>query len=233
MENLKASRRLFGLSVAVTIALLSLFAYSLAAPGRSAAALPKTPYGAPPLTKVQAPKGKQVATFAAGCFWSIETMFKQLKGVEKVEPGYAGGKFANPTYEQVSTGRTGFAETAQITFDPKVISYQDLVKVMLTVHDPTTMDKQGADEGPQYRSIIFYHSEQQRKAARVVIADFNARRVWNAPIVTLVKPFTNFYRAEDYHVDYYNRHPNESYCQFVIAPKVRAFREKFVAKLKS
>ncbi len=175
---------------------------------------------------------REVATFAAGCFWSMEAIFEQLKGVEKVEPGYAGGRTAKPSYEQVGTGKTGYAETTDITFDPTVISYRDLLEVLFTVHDPTTLNRQGADEGTQYRSAIFYRSEEQKKTAQKAIGEI-AARLWKKPIVTTVQPFTSFYRAEDYHQDYYSRNPKESYCTYVIAPKMAKFREKFKSKLKS
>lgn len=172
------------------------------------------------------------ATFAAGCFWSMEAIFKQLKGVQKAVPGYAGGAVLRPSYEQVGTGTTGHAETLNISFDPRVISYSDLLKVLLTVHNPTTRDKQGADEGPQYRSIIFYRTPQQKTAALEAIRQVTAARTWKAPIVTEVKPFKNFYAAEDYHLDYYRLHPDEAYCRFVIAPKIEEFRAKFARLLK-
>lgn len=177
-------------------------------------------------------KKKEVATFAAGCFWSMEALFEQLKGVESVEPGYAGGSVAAPRYEQVGTGKTGHAETANIVFDPGVISYRDLLRVLLTLRDPTTLDKQGPDEGPQYRSAIFYRSEAQKQAAREVIREITAARVWKNPIVTTVTPYTNFYRAEEYHRDYFRRNPQESYCEFVIAPKIALLRTKFKSLLK-
>lgn len=185
-----------------------------------------------PTTTVKVPEGRQVATLAAGCFWSMEAIFKQLKGVDKVEPGYAGGRVANPGYEQVESGRTGHAESVQIVFDPKVITYRDLLQVLLTVRDPTTKDRQGPDEGPQYRSIIFYHNAEQQKLAREAIAQVAAAHVWKAPIVTEVEPFTNFYRAEDYHLDYYHRHPDEPYCKDVIAPEIADFQAKFKSRLK-
>ncbi len=172
------------------------------------------------------------ATFAAGCFWSMEAIFKQLKGVTKVEPGYSGGTLKNPSYEQVEYGNTGHAETVDITFDPKVISYEDLLEVLLTVRNPTTLDKQGPDEGPQYRSVIFYHDAAQQKAANEVIARFTANKVWTDPIVTKVEPFSAFYRAEEYHLDYYNKHPDQPYCANVVAPEIKEFQEKFKDKLK-
>lgn len=182
--------------------------------------------------KAKSPLLKETATFAAGCFWSMEAIFKQLKGVEKVEPGYAGGKKANPSYEQVETGTTGHAESLNISFNPKVITYRDLLEVLLTVRNPTTPDKQGPDEGPQYRSIIFYHNDEQHKEAQDVIKKFIAGRVWPDPIVTEIRPFANFYKAESYHFDYYRLHPEEGYCKHVIAPEIAEFRAKFKAKLK-
>jgi peptide-methionine (S)-S-oxide reductase len=175
---------------------------------------------------------KETATFAAGCFWSMEAIFKQLKGVYGVEPGYAGGKLAHPSYQQVETGTTGYAESLNIVFDPKVITYRDLLDVLLTVRDPTSVNRQGNDEGPQYRSIIFYRSDEQRRDAKEMIAKFNAAHVWQRPIVTEVQPFTNFWRAEDYHFDYYRLHPDEPYCRTVVAPEIAEFRAKFKAKLK-
>jgi peptide-methionine (S)-S-oxide reductase len=181
--------------------------------------------------KPPAPK-KETATFAAGCFWSMEAIFKQLKGVDKVLPGYAGGRVSNPSYEQVETGTTGHAESINITFDSKVITYKDLLEVLLTVRNPTTRDRQGNDEGPQYRSIIFYRDEEQHKAAKEMIQKFNQAHIWADSIVTEVRPFTNFYRAEDYHLDYYHKHPDQPYCAGVIAPEIEEFRAKFKAKLK-
>jgi len=185
----------------------------------------------PPVYTKIAP-GSETATFAAGCFWSMEAIFQQLKGVEKVEPGCAGGSLPNPSYEQVETGTTGHAESINITYDPKVISYSDLLKVLLTVRDPTTLNRQGPDAGPQYRSAIFYRSPAQKQAALEAIQKTAAAHLWSGHIVTTVQPFTNFYPAESYHDDYYRHHPNESYCQFVIAPEIADFRSKFRSKLK-
>lgn len=182
--------------------------------------------------KMKSPVVKETATFAAGCFWSMEAIFKQLKGVEKVEPGYSGGKLVKPSYEQVETGNTGHAEALNITFDPKTISYKDLLEVLLTVRNPTTIDKQGNDEGPQYRSVIFYRNEEQRKATEEMFKKINDSKLWKNPIVTTIQPYTMFYRAEDYHFDYYRLHPNQSYCKFVIAPEIEEFRKKFKSKLK-
>lgn len=187
-------------------------------------------------TKIGAPKvakpGQQTATFAAGCFWSMEAIFKQLKGVSSVEPGYAGGKTKNPTYEQVEEANTGHAETVNIIFDPKVVSYRDLLDVLLTVRNPTTLNQQGPDSGPQYRSVIFARNAQQKKEALQAIASIGAKHVWNAPIVTQVAPYSTFYRAEDYHLNYYNLHPNEGYCAGVIGPEIEEFHTKFKSKLK-
>ncbi len=205
-------------------ALLSVSAL-FTAPARGADA-PAAPRGA-------ATRTKETATFAAGCFWSMEAIFKQLKGVEKAAPGYSGGRLENPSYEQVETGQTGHAESLQITFDPKVISYRTLLKVLLTVRDPTTRNQQGPDEGPQYRSIIFVHNDDQRAQAREAINQINASHRWRSPIVTEVLPFAKFYPAEAYHLDYYNLHPQEPYCQSVIRPEVVAFRREYRALLKN
>lgn len=185
-----------------------------------------------PTTSVTVPKGKAVATLAAGCFWSMEAIFKQIKGVEKVEPGYAGGHVAKPSYEQVEEANTGHAEAIQITFDPKTISYGELVRVLLTTRNPTTLNKQEPDEGPQYRSVIFAHNDAQAKAARETIAAVTASKIWKNPIVTPVTEFSNFYRAEDYHLNYYALHPNEPYSKHVMAPEIAHFREQFKELLK-
>lgn len=174
----------------------------------------------------------ETATFAAGCFWSMEAMFKQLRGVAKAEPGYAGGKTANPSYEEVEMGTTGHAEALNITFDPKVITYRDLLEVLLTARNPTTRDRQGPDEGPQYRSIIFYRNEAQQRAATEMIQKINTSHIWPDPIVTKVQPYTQFYRAESYHFDFYRQHPDQPYCRNVVAPELAEFRAKFKAKLK-
>jgi peptide-methionine (S)-S-oxide reductase len=185
-----------------------------------------------PMTTAIAPHGKEIATLAGGCFWCTEAIFTELKGVDKVEPGYAGGTLANPSYEDVCTGTTGHAESIQITFDPKVISFHDLLVVFLTTHDPTTLNRQGNDRGTQYRSAIFYHSEQQKEVAHRAIQEINAQKLYANKIVTEVTPFTNFYVAEDYHKNYFARNPDQGYCQIVIAPKVIKFREHFRDKLK-
>jgi peptide-methionine (S)-S-oxide reductase len=187
---------------------------------------------ATPKTSIQIPARREVATLAAGCFWSMEAMFKQLKGVDKVVPGYAGGHVKNPTYEQVCAKKTGHTEAIQVTYDPKVISYRELLQVQLIATDPTTLNRQGPDEGPEYRSVIFAQNAEQAKVARQAIKEVDASRVWRSKIVTLVEPFTNFYAAEKYHVNYYNLHPNEPYCAGYIAPKIAHFRQVFKAKLK-
>jgi peptide-methionine (S)-S-oxide reductase len=155
-----------------------------------------------------------------------------LKGVEKAEPGYCGGKLPNPSYGQVENGDTGHAESLQITFDPKVLSYHDLLRVFFTVRDPTTLNRQGPDEGTQYRSIVFYHNAQQKAVAKQVMQEIAAARLWSGPIVTELVPYPKFYRAEDYHLNYYNLHPDEPYCREVIAPEIESFRSKFHQMLK-
>jgi peptide-methionine (S)-S-oxide reductase len=181
---------------------------------------------------VTPPPGREIATLAGGCFWCTEAIFDQLKGVESVESGYSGGQVANPTYKEVCNGATGHAEAIQITFDPKVISYRELLEVFLTTHDPTTLNRQGNDVGTQYRSAIFTHSEEQKRVAQEVIQEFNQKRIWPNPIVTEVTPFTNFYVAEDYHQEYFANNGGQPYCRFVIEPKVVKFREKHRDKLK-
>lgn len=174
----------------------------------------------------------QIATLGGGCFWCLEAVYEQLRGVEHVESGYSGGTNPHPTYEQVSTGRTGHAEVVQVTFDPEVTSYRELLEVFFTIHDPTTPNRQGADVGTQYRSVIFYHSESQRQTAEQVIREIEEAAIWRNAIVTEVKPLQAFYRAEIYHQEYYRNNPGQAYCQLVIAPKVVKFRRRFLDKLK-
>ena len=173
----------------------------------------------------------EVATLGGGCFWCLDAIYRQLKGVEKVESGYAGGETPNPSYREVCGGRTGHAEVVQITYDPSVISYRDLLDVFFTIHDPTTRDRQGADIGPQYRSVILTHTDDQSRIARQAIADVTAEGIWDDPIVTQIVPLTTFYPAEAYHQDYFANNPQQSYCQVVIAPKVAKFRRKYLEKL--
>jgi peptide-methionine (S)-S-oxide reductase len=174
----------------------------------------------------------EIATLGGGCFWCIDTIFRELKGVEKVESGYAGGKTINPSYRDVCSGMTGHAEVVQVTFDPSVLSYRDLLGVFFTIHDPTTPNRQGADVGTQYRSVILYHSPEQRQTAEQVIEELSREKVWDDPIVTQVVPLTTYYPAEQYHQDYYRQNPDQGYCQIVIAPKVAKFRKAYLDRLK-
>lgn len=173
---------------------------------------------------------KQQATFGSGCFWCSEAVFKSLKGVLEAIPGYAGGHTENPTYEEVCTDTTGHAEVVRITFDPQEISFEQLVKIFFSTHDPTTLNRQGNDIGTQYRSVIFYHDEEQKAVAEKVLAE--VQPLWEDPIVTEISPLTNFYPAEDYHSDYFAKHPEQAYCSAVIAPKVAKFRAQFAELLK-
>jgi len=174
----------------------------------------------------------EVATLGGGCFWCIEAAFDDIRGVVNVESGYAGGTTASPTYEQVCTGTTGHAEVVQVTFDPSIISFKEILEILFTAHDPTTLNRQGADVGNQYRSVIFYHNEKQKEIAEKVINELNAAKVWDAPIVTQVEPLKNFYKAEEYHRRYFGRHPEAAYCRVVIAPKIAKLRKKYREKLK-
>ncbi|MBM3266727.1 MAG: peptide-methionine (S)-S-oxide reductase MsrA [Candidatus Sericytochromatia bacterium] len=175
----------------------------------------------------------EVATLGGGCFWCIEAIYQELRGVRKVESGYSGGAAANPSYEEVGSGKSGHAEVVQITFDPRSVTYRDLLEVFFTVHDPTTPDRQGADVGPQYRSVVFYHSPAQKAVAEAVMSEIARQRVWKDPLVTELVPFKAFYKAEVYHQQYYARNPNQPYCAIVIAPKVAKFRRKFLSRLKA
>lgn len=177
-------------------------------------------------------KNLQVATLAGGCFWCLEAVYDELKGVESVESGYSGGQVANPSYEQVCEGNSGHAEAVRITFDPSMITYHDLLKVFFSIHDPTSLNRQGADSGPQYRSAIFYHDAEQQATATQVIREFTEAGLWSDPIVTEVVAFDKFYLAEDYHQEYFKKNPFQGYCRAVIAPKVIKFRQKFVDILK-
>ncbi|MGI0070609.1 MAG: peptide-methionine (S)-S-oxide reductase MsrA [Thermoplasmata archaeon] len=177
-------------------------------------------------------RSSEVATLGGGCFWCTEAVFTELRGVERVEPGYSGGTVPNPSYEAVCTGRTGHAEVSQVTFDPRVLSYHDLLAVFFTVHDPTTKDRQGPDVGTQYRSVVFYHDERQRAVVEAVVRELEAEKLWSKRFVTQIVPFEAFYPAEDYHRDYYRRNPNGGYCRTVVAPKVAKFRSKFADRLK-
>lgn len=171
----------------------------------------------------------ETATLGGGCFWCVEIMYQDLKGVKKVESGYAGGKFPNPTYREICSGLTGHAEVVQVSFDPAIISYKELLEIFFTVHDPTTLNRQGNDSGTQYRSVIFYHDEGQKAVAEAVMSE--AQAWWSDRIVTELSPAPAFYRAEQYHQNYYKDNPAQPYCSIVIAPKVRKFREQFRSKL--
>ena len=175
---------------------------------------------------------REVATLAGGCFWCLEAVYDELKGVTDVVSGYSGGRRPNPTYEQVCAGTTGHAEVVQVTFDPSVVSYRELLEVFFTIHDPTTLNRQGADVGTQYRSAVFYHSPEQKATAEQVIKELNEAHVWDAPIVTEVTQFTEFFPAEEYHQEFFARNPGQGYCRFVVAPKVAKFRSKYLQKLK-
>lgn len=174
----------------------------------------------------------EVATLGGGCFWCLEPIFEELIGVNDVVVGYSGGEVDNPTYEQVCTGVTGHAEVARVSFAPGIIPFEEILRVFFTVHDPTTLNRQGADVGTQYRSVIFYHNEEQKRIAERVIKEMESDGIWDAPIVTELTPFTQFYKAEDYHQKYYKNNPNQGYCRVVIDPKVTKFRQKFLSKLK-
>lgn len=167
----------------------------------------------------------EIATLGGGCFWCVEAVYQDLRGVHKVESGYSGGRSANPSYREVCSGLSGHAEVIQVTFDPVLVSYQDILRIFFTVHDPTTLNRQGNDTGTQYRSVIYYHSEAQKEMAEATIAE--AQEAWDNPIVTEVSALEQFFKAEDYHQNYYKNNPNQGYCSFIIAPKVRKFREKF------
>jgi peptide-methionine (S)-S-oxide reductase len=175
---------------------------------------------------------REVATIAGGCFWCLQPLYQDLRGVDKVEVGYTGGRLANPSYEAVCTDTTGHAEAVQITFDPQTIPFVDILRIFFSVHDPTTLNRQGADVGTQYRSAIFYHTPEQEKTAKQVIAEVNEAEIWRHPIVTEVAPLGTFYRAEEYHQDYFRKNPTAGYCRAVVAPKVVKFRKQFADRLR-
>jgi peptide-methionine (S)-S-oxide reductase len=175
---------------------------------------------------------REVATLGGGCFWCLEAVFEQLRGVERVVSGYAGGNVPEPSYEQVCTGRTGHAEVVQVTFDPAIVSFREILDVFFATHDPTTRNRQGADVGTQYRSVIFYHSPQQKQITEQRIAELNAAGIWDRALVTEVAPLEAFYPAEDYHQGYFRHNPSQSYCQAIVSPKVVKFRKQFAGKLK-
>jgi peptide-methionine (S)-S-oxide reductase len=174
----------------------------------------------------------QTATLAGGCFWCLEAVFDEVKGVKSVESGYAGGHVENPSYKAVCTGMTGHAEVVRVTFDPDVVSYRDLLNVFFGIHDPTTLNRQGADVGTQYRSAIFYHDEEQKKIAEEVIKELEGQKIWDRPIVTTLEKMDKFYMAEDYHQEYFANNPYQPYCMAVVAPKVSKFRKHYMDMLK-
>ena len=185
-----------------------------------------------PIQPLKTPPGREAATFAGGCFWARDAMFRQLKGVDSVVSGFAGGRTKNPTYDEVCTGTTGHTETVQIIFDPKIVSYHDLLEVFFHTHNPTTLNEQAPDVGTQYRSAVFYHSAAQKAATLQVISEIEKAHVYSRPVVTEVDPYTGFYRAEAYHQNYFALNPDNPYCQSVVAPEVARFREEYRSRLK-
>jgi peptide-methionine (S)-S-oxide reductase len=184
------------------------------------------------LSKTQKKRKLETATLGSGCFWCTEAVFKIVKGVERIDPGYTGGTMLNPSYEDVSSGRTGHVEAVQLSFDPSVISFKEILEIFFATHDPTTVNRQGPDVGTQYNSVIFYHNEAQKAAALDLINELAKEEIWANPIVTKVVPATVFYSAETYHKDYYAKHPESAYCQQVITPKIAKLQQKYYSKLK-
>jgi len=182
--------------------------------------------------KTPVTEGLELATFGSGCFWCTEAIFLNVKGVERVESGYTGGRVKNPTYKEVCSGLTGHAEVIQLSYNPKVISYEELLEIFWKTHDPTTLNRQGADVGTQYRSAVFYHNEEQKRLAEYYKKKLGDEKIWDAPIVTEITPATVFYKAEDYHQNYYNLNSEQTYCSFVITPKLEKFKKVFASKLK-
>jgi peptide-methionine (S)-S-oxide reductase len=181
---------------------------------------------------MQNSSNREIATLAGGCFWCLEAVFDDMKGIESVESGYMGGQVSNPTYEQVCGGSTGHAEVVQVTYDPGVVSFKEILQVFFVIHDPTTRNRQGNDVGSQYRSAIFYHTPEQKAAAEEVVGNLTEENLFGKPIVTEIAPASTFYVAEDYHQEYFARNPNQSYCAYVVAPKVAKFRKHFLDRLK-
>jgi peptide-methionine (S)-S-oxide reductase len=177
-------------------------------------------------------ENKEIATLGGGCFWCLEAIYEQLRGVDKVESGYSGGSVKNPSYKQISSGSTGHAEVVQITYDTEVISFKELLEVFFTIHDPTTLNRQGADVGTQYRSAIYFHSTEQKIISEKVSSEVEAQGFWNNPIVTEITSYNAFYKAEEYHQEYYRNNPNQGYCRIVIEPKVAKFRKAYLNRLK-
>lgn len=175
----------------------------------------------------------EVATLGGGCFWCLEAVYDELRGVQSVESGYAGGHVDDPSYQAVCSGRTGHAEVIQIAFDPSEVTFREILEVFFTIHDPTTLNRQGADIGSQYRSVVFYHSDEQKKTAEQVIDEMTRAGIWSNPIVTELTPYSEFFVAEEYHQEYFERNPRQPYCQVVVAPKVAKFRKKYLDRLKA
>ncbi len=231
-------RRLIGLIVLIANPMACVRADSSPIPAaQETSPMPASPPSPQQTSDTPAPANgeerEQVATFGAGCFWCVEAIFQQLEGVTSVVSGYSGGRTENPTYRQVSTGRTGHAEVCQIRFNPDLISFDALLRVFWETHDPTTLNRQGADVGTQYRSVIFYQDEDQRRLAEQRKKQLDASGAWPNPIVTEIRPLTTFYPAEDYHQNYFRNNPQQAYCQVVIRPKVEKFREVFRDKLRA
>jgi peptide-methionine (S)-S-oxide reductase len=175
----------------------------------------------------------EIATLGGGCFWCLEAVYRETEGIEKVVSGYMGGSTTNPTYKEVCSGATGHVEVVQLTFDPNAISYRDILEIFFVIHDPTTLNRQGNDVGTQYRSVIFYHSPEQKAVAEDTIRELTAQKVFDDPLVTAIEPARDFYPAEAYHQEYFENHPYQPYCAFVVAPKVQKFRKKFAGRVKS
>jgi len=176
---------------------------------------------------------QQMTTLGGGCFWCLEAVYDEIKGVTDVVSGYSGGEVTGPSYEEVCTGQTGHAEVVQVTFYPKIISYQEILQIFFGIHDPTSLNRQGADVGTQYRSVIFYHNQEQKQLATALIKELDSTEIWDAPIVTEIVPLKLFFRAEDYHQNYFKNNPNQSYCRAVVAPKVAKFRKEFASNLRA
>jgi peptide-methionine (S)-S-oxide reductase len=210
----------------------SMLAFILLIAGSSCGQKSKQATSTTTMANESAREGLAVATFGSGCFWCTEAVFQNVEGVEKVESGYSGGKVKNPTYKEVCSGLTGHAEVIQVHYDTAKVSYEELLEIFWKTHDPTTLNRQGADEGTQYRSVVFYHNEEQKKLAEKYKAELDKSGAFDNPIVTEISPYTEFYKAEDYHQNYYNLNGNAPYCSYVIQPKLEKFRKVFKHKLK-